>query len=223
MYHILSHLQLATYPLPSPPPHTPVAVAAMPKLSELQPVGTLPRGPPPISTPGAKISSSNAPPQGTGPAGSAPPTVGFSPVNPQYAGSGNISVTSQPAQLGAQMYRRSEGVPGAPASTFGVPNSVGAGQPFGAAAGETRERMFNPAASSAAVGPISAGGGGPPPTVVSSIIGASFNRGMFVQRSGVHGEGSPAVGEGGMGGDAGMPSASRGPVTMPMSAQTRVS
>lgn len=124
------------------------------------------------------------------------------------------------------MYRRSEGVPGAPASTFGVPNSVGTGQPFGAAAGETRERMFNPAASSAAVGSISAGGGGPPPTVVSSIIGTSFNRGgppMFVQRSGVHSDGSPVVGEGGVGGDSGMSPANRGPVPISMSAPTRVS
>ena len=180
------------------------------------------RGPPPISTPATKIPSSSAPLQGTGPVATSQP-IGFSPVN-QYVGSGNISVT-QPAQMApGQMYRRNEGVPGNTVSSFGVTSSGGTGQPFGASAPDARDRMFNPSASSS-VGPMA--GSIPPPTVVSSIGGMPFNRGtpsVFVQqRTAVQGDGSSMMSEGAVGGDSGMPPASRVPVSIPMTGPPRVS
>lgn len=171
-----------------------------------------------MSTPGAKPPSSSAPPQVTGPAVTAQP-IGFSRVT-QYAGSGNISVTAQ--MVPGQVYR-GEGVPGTTVNTFGVPNSVGTGQPFGPSAAENRDRMFSQAISGT-VGPL--GGGVPPPTVVSSIGGMPFNRSaqpVFVQRTGLHGEGSPIVSEGGVSGDPGMPTTNRVLASMAMSGPPRVS
>lgn len=122
-----------------------------------------------------------------------------------------------------QIHRRNEGVPGSTVSSFGATSSVGLGQPpFGASALDARDRMFNPAASSS-VAPMT--GSIPPPTVVSSIGGMPFNRGapsVFVQqRTAVQSDGSSMISE--VGGDSGMPPASRVPVSMPMTGPPRVS
>ena len=185
----------------------------MPKLD--QPAGIPPRGPPPINTP--KFTASTTPSQVPNPAVTTQP-IGFSPVNSQYTGSGNISVTSQTTQITAGAFRRNEGLPGTTTSTFGGPPSVGTSQPFGPAVGEGRERMFNPAATS---GTAPIGTGVPPPTVVSSML---FNRGTppVLQRGVAH-EGGPTVGERGDQSLTGMLSTNRPPVPISMSGPPRVS
>lgn len=186
----------------------------MPKLE--QPVGLPPLGPPPINTP--KFATSTAPSQVTNPVVTSQP-IGFSPVNSQYTGSGNISVTSQTPQMATGAYRRNEGLVGSATSTFGVPNTVATGQPFGPGAGEGRERMFNPVATSGSA-PI--GIGAPPPAVVSSmpfgrVVPTALQRGMMTH------EGGLTAGEGGDQSLAGMLSANKGSVPISMSGPPRVS